>query len=151
MVKERRSAADALALSPQIEEFIAKGITPTVAEPRSEKVVQMKTDPDTRSAESETESDLPSTESQETAGQIKKPSRQPERRVAARSQSFQTPDEMQRLLAKATVQKTVRFQPKLIAQMEAWIREQEARGENSFSFQQIQNEALKLWLEKNVS
>jgi hypothetical protein len=58
---------------------------------------------------------------------------------------------MQRLLAKATVQKTVRFQPKLIAQMETWIREQEARGENSFSFHQIHNEALKRWLEKNAA
>ena len=151
MVKERRSAADALALSPQIEEFIAKGISPTAAEPRSEKVVQMNADPEIRLAESETESDLPNAESQEPLGQVKKPSRQPERRVAARPQSFQTPDEMQRLLAKATVQKTVRFQPKLIAQMETWIREQEARGENSFSFQQIQNEALKLWLEKNAA
>jgi hypothetical protein len=151
MVKERRSAADALALSPQIEEFIAKGITPTVSTTPSEKVVQMKADPEIRLTESDKEELLPNMESHESAGQIRKPSRQPERRVAARSQSFQTPDEMQRLLAKATVQKTVRFQPKLIAQMEAWIRDQEARGENSFSFQQIQNEALKLWLEKNAA
>jgi hypothetical protein len=71
MVKERRSAADALALSPQIEEFIAKGISPTVVESRSEKVVQMKTDPEIRLAESEIESDLPNTESQEPLGQSK--------------------------------------------------------------------------------
>lgn len=51
-----------------------------------------------------------------------------------------------RTYAKATVQKTIRFHPKIIAEVEALIRQQEATGEKPDSFQQIQNEALELWL-----
>lgn len=69
---------------------------------------------------------------------------------AAASKSRQTSEEMLRTFAKATVQKTVRFQPKLIADLEAWQRKQERMGDIPASFQRIQNEALRLWLEKNA-
>lgn len=72
------------------------------------------------------------------------------RKKTAASRPRQTSEEMLRALAKATVQKTVRFQPTLIADLEAWQRKQEKRGETPASFQRIQNEALRLWLEKHV-
>ncbi|QDV43896.1 hypothetical protein Enr13x_37560 [Stieleria neptunia] len=71
------------------------------------------------------------------------------REMATASTPRQTSEEMLRTFAKATVQKTVRFQPKLIADLEAWQRKQETMGEIPASFQRIQNEALRLWLEKH--
>ncbi|MCS7466301.1 hypothetical protein NZK35_06380 [Stieleria sp. ICT_E10.1] len=56
---------------------------------------------------------------------------------------------MSRTLAKSVIQKTVRFKPTLIAQLEDWIRRQEADGNVQTTFQQIQNEALELWLDRN--
>ncbi len=52
--------------------------------------------------------------------------------------------------AKATIQKTVRFRPELISKLERWSRNQQASGQSPKSFQQIQNEALSLWLEKTT-
>ncbi len=63
----------------------------------------------------------------------------------------ESPQEMLRTFAKATVQKTVRFQPTLIAKLDAFQREQERSGRMPASFQRIQNEALELWLEKNAA
>ena len=58
--------------------------------------------------------------------------------------------ELSRTYAKATVQKTIRFDPQLIAELEAYTRERELHGEKPVTLQQIQNEALDLWLEKHV-
>jgi hypothetical protein len=58
--------------------------------------------------------------------------------------------ELSRTYAKATVQKTIRFHPRLIAELEAYTRQQELDGEKPLAIQQIQNEALDFWLEKNV-
>jgi hypothetical protein len=54
------------------------------------------------------------------------------------------------MYAKATVQKTIRFHPRLIAELEAHMRKQELDGGNPIPFQQVQNEALDLWLENYV-
>lgn len=156
MVKERRTAADALALSPQIEDFISKGISSSIQSekqsPRVEEKVE-KTSP-VRLVDSDpadTEKEPIEREVHETMGSSpkrKQPSVAVERKETKQPVGYANADEMQRLLSKATVQKTVRFQPRLIAQMEAIIRNQEARGEAPMSFQQIQNDALKLWLAK---
>lgn len=53
--------------------------------------------------------------------------------------------------AGAIVQKTVRFHPTLITMLEDWNQHQESKGAETKSFQKIQNEALKLWLEKNAA
>jgi hypothetical protein len=58
--------------------------------------------------------------------------------------------ELSRTYAKATVQKTIRFHPRLIAELEAYTRQQELDAEKPLALQQVQNEALDLWLEKNV-
>ena len=51
-----------------------------------------------------------------------------------------------RAMAKATIQKTIRFSPELIAQVEQWQAEQLSSGQLAMSFQQIQQEALREWL-----
>ncbi len=85
----------------------------------------------------------------DSASEPKFTNKNSERRSSRNSVSFQSTDELQRLLSKATVQKTVRFQPRLIAQLETRIKRQEAGGDNPPSFQQIQNEALKFWLDEH--
>jgi hypothetical protein len=159
MVKERRSAADALALSPQIEDFISKGITSSqvtpqrplsIAEkPKQESVANESSQHITEPTEGTFDREL--VNEAVSNSESKTQARTPERRVAKPANTIQSNEEMNRMLSKATVQKTVRFQPRLIAQMEAWVKRQEAGGENPPSFQQIQNEALKLWLEKTVN
>ena len=61
-----------------------------------------------------------------------------------------SPDDLTRTYAKATVQKTIRFHPRLIAELEAYSRQLELDAEKPLAFQQIQNEALDLWLDKYV-
>lgn len=155
MVKERRSAADALALSPQIEDFITRGITTPSDAAKQSLSIAPKLDKESATLESSKQTPPVSDNSvvdlndeTDSTSEPKFASRNSDRRSSKSSMSFQTTDEMQRLLSKATVQKTVRFQPKLIAQLETWIKRQEAGGDNPPSFQQIQNEALKLWLDK---
>jgi hypothetical protein len=52
-------------------------------------------------------------------------------------------------LSKATIQKTVRFNPQLIARWEQLAQSTRENGGIPASFQQVQNEALEMWLSKN--
>jgi hypothetical protein len=61
-----------------------------------------------------------------------------------------SPDDLTRTYAKATVQKTIRFHPRLIAELDAYTRQHELDAEKPKAFQQIQNEALDLWLDQHV-
>ena len=54
-----------------------------------------------------------------------------------------------RILSKARIQKSIRFRPELIARLDEYFYQRELKGEEEVSIQYVQNEALKLWLEKH--
>ena len=55
-----------------------------------------------------------------------------------------------RTLSKAKVQATARYDIKLYAEYQMWEERQRERGESTPSFTEVQNQALDLWLKKNV-
>ena len=59
-----------------------------------------------------------------------------------------TTPSLDRIMSKATIQKTIRFSPNLIAQVETWQAEQLETGKQPMSFQQIQQLALEEWIRK---
>jgi len=58
--------------------------------------------------------------------------------------------ELKHAYSQSRIQKTVRFRPKLIAELQKYFREQEAAERDVPSFQDVQNDALELWLQKHV-
>lgn len=143
MSGERRTAEDALALTGEIRQFISSG--PAVPKSPKASADNSTDDGDTGRRARLATSNAPkrtTTESPRRRSQPKATSRS-----HAKSVSLSEP---QLTHIKATVQKTVRFKPALIAKLEAWVKDREARGVQVPSFQQIQNEALGLWLDSNV-
>jgi hypothetical protein len=141
MARQRRTAAEAMALPTSVEQFITRGV-PNMATPATSR--NPLANENSRQEPVGRQDDQP--EGDHGFGSSRKPRKVP------RQQSRQTSghDDLTRMLAKATVQKTVRFQPRLVAEWEAYVRRQEASGHATKPFQQVQNEALELWLEKNV-
>jgi hypothetical protein len=141
-MSKRRTAEEAFEIPASVQEFIERGVhssaksapadspiaTPQADashSPRNEKVIDL-----------DEERHVPS-----TTGRVNL------KRGSSRSP---LPDDLTRTYAKATVQKTIRFHPKLIAELDAHTRQQELDAEVPKAFQQIQNEALDLWLERYV-
>ena len=58
--------------------------------------------------------------------------------------------ESRRTLSKAKVQATARYDVRLYAEYETWQESLQERGETTPSFTEVQNQALDLWLQKNV-
>ena len=145
-MNDRRTAADALNDDPLDDAIIRQFVTAGVPS---------NTDARPRPHESK-----PATITEQVASDDKREAqiarkRRPENRIKVGAKKRDTnadalPPELRSALSKATVQKTVRFHPKLIAQLDAYTRAEEARGERAKSFQQIQNEALELWLQRNA-
>ncbi len=132
MDSERRTVADALDTDDKIGQFISNGLANL----------------STESSEASPSVESAGLDGGEPAKDA--PSKQPERKNRSVSKPRKISDEqLSRTLAKSVIQKTVRFKPTLIAQLEDWIRRQEADGNVQTTFQQIQNEALELWLDRN--
>ena len=143
MASKRRTAAEAFQIPAAVDEFISSG-------------VQL----GARSTEKQDNDQLRS------QGKGKgTPKRRRQRKVASqngeasfkrRTSNRREPHddelgELARLLDKASVQKTVRFHPTIIARLNEYARLRAASGAPSMSFQQIQNEALQLWLDTHTS
>ena len=137
---ERRSAGEALSLTPPVEEFIARGVPN--GEPGSvSSADQESVDPPKGKTKRIHRPKSPDSSSRRprSAGKRKhKKTPKPETETVTEA--------LLQTYAKATVQKTVRFQPKLIAEFEELTRTQQLSGEKPKSFQDAQNEALALWL-----
>ena len=136
-MSKRRTAEDALNMPSNVRQFIAQG------RPSAQKGHAV---PDQQSEASD--SDDTNDELQDAEPNGGRPSRKPRRSAKQRSRPNHSEHDLARTYAKATVQKTVRFQPKLIADWEAHVRTLEDAGQTSKPFQQMQNEALELWLRK---
>lgn len=81
------------------------------------------------------------------SGNTKHRRRKQVRRKRKTKPSLSTPNPtLNRAMSKATIQKTIRFSPELIAQVETWRTQQLESGNQPKSFQQIQQEALADWL-----
>lgn len=124
----KRTVEEALQEGTKVKEFISRGIPG--------KNPKLKIAPESKPTEAE------------AAQKPKLKRRRPKNQSTPRS-TLTPPDDLARTLAKATIQKTVRFHPNLIAQLDVLVRADEARGKRPRSFQQIQNEALQLWLNEN--
>ena len=72
--------------------------------------------------------------------------KQVRRRIRKKTRTSMPNPSLDRIMSKATIQKTIRFSPELIAQVEQWQAEQLSSGQLAMSFQQIQQEALREWL-----
>ena len=148
MVSERRTAEDALEISGDVKDFIARGFVDNTTQRESTESSDAGAEPanDTQAATEKGNTDRPSKGA--TSRKPGKSTRSRRSQTTGRGHAYEY--ENSRAHAKATVQKTVRFQPSLIARLEHWIRVLEDRGEGAPSFQQVQNDALKLWLEKHA-
>ena len=72
--------------------------------------------------------------------------KQVRRRIRKKTRTSMPNPSLDRIMSKATIQKTIRFSPELIAQVEQWQAEQLSSGQIAMSFQQIQQQALREWL-----
>jgi hypothetical protein len=144
MADRRRTAKDVFEMPDPVRTFIAQGVqTPPIADtlqsqvtdeplaslapPKNARIVEMgrARSPEPRTGNART--------------RAKSPSPSPVPTVP-----------VERAYAKATVQKTIRFHPRLIAELDAYFREQMVNHDRPVSIQHVQNEALDLWLERNV-
>jgi hypothetical protein len=130
-MSKRRTAADALSITPNIADFISGGMP----------------------AQGKIEIDPPSDvkPKQKLAKAIEKDTTQskPKRRV---KRSTSTPRQethspaYEQTLAQARIQKSVRFLPQIIARFEEHCRNETQAGRKSPSIQDALNEALSQWL-----
>ena len=130
----RRNATEALQHAARVEDFISNGVHVKIKTPNEIGQVEP-TD----------------SQEQENANQSKT-DRQPQRKARRKSSKPRVDlptDSASLALAKATIQKTVRFNPKLIARWERLAHSKRASGQTPASFQQVQNDALALWLSKH--
>lgn len=133
---ERRSAAAALDVDSRIKDFISAGV------PAKPQVVSVVEEP----------ADVP------VAGSGKEDAvtgKEPERPVRKKSASKERRTEFQatiaspayaQTLARARIQKSVRFLPKLIAGFEEYCQHETLAGRKPISIQDALNEALDNWL-----
>jgi hypothetical protein len=144
-MSKRRTAEEALSIPTAVQDFIERGVL----------LKDTTASADTGNAAADVQSDKNQTDPKVIdLGSERQPPLISRKRS---SQTKPTPDlpstsldNLSRTYAKATVQKTIRFHPKLIAELEAHTRKQELDGEKPIPFQQVQNEALDLWLERHV-
>ena len=131
-MNNRRSALDAFKSTPEIDAFIKTGVPANDVKP--ERIEKAK--PQDREAE-------PSG----AAAEITEAA--PKRRKKPASRTIQTGDrEMHRVHSKARIQKSIRFLPDLIVELENHLRSLPPEDEQSL--QTIMNDALRMWLSKNV-
>ncbi|MEZ6103774.1 MAG: hypothetical protein R3E01_32920 [Pirellulaceae bacterium] len=155
MNDKRRSAADALNTDliddAKIKSFIRGGV-PDEAENEvrtsvfnSPGNVAVELEPTESEALDDTVAHERKTPVRKTA---KKPSRQPKSETAESAEIASSV--LIAAMAKASVQKTIRFRPALIAEWESYVHNQRLTGAKPMTFQDVQNEALELWLNQNV-
>ncbi len=143
MPKRRRSATEALDVPVKIQEFITKGLPNTQdSDPTSGPLAI--NDPQVAvKGVSENNSNWRERPKHRRTRQSKN--------TPKRSSDQTISEDVSRAYAKATIQKTVRFRPEIVAELDALVREEEATGKQPKSFQQIQNEALAMWIKARAT
>jgi len=133
MNKPRRHVRETLELDSKIESFIKQGVAESGD---TEKASQQSQN---------SEKGKPNSANENSHPQI---SRKRNSKANIRfSQSTKNAKWADAAYSKATIQKTVRFNPHLIARWENFVESKRAAGESPSSFQQAQNEAFQLWLQ----
>lgn len=133
---ERRSAAAALTLDTKLEDFIKSGMPGSTPNPAP--VVNVKP-----AEKQKAKPKKVSEEQEEPVAPKQKRSTPKEKKpepVTQESPAFA------RTLARARIQKSIRFLPNLIAQFEEHCRAEEMEGRKPISIQDALNEALDMWL-----
>lgn len=132
MDRERLTVSDALDSEDTISQFISNGLETPSATDNAD---------DSNETSSRDAGDSDQVRSASSPRARKKKDRPSEPREISDEQ-------LSRTFAKSVIQKTVRFKPTLIARLEGWLRHQELSDHPQKTFQQIQNEALELWLDQ---
>jgi hypothetical protein len=144
-MSKRRTAEEALNIPTAVQDFIEHGMLVTEAKRLAN---DNNAAIDVRSSAKKTDANVIDLESERAAPPISR------RRSTQNKPGPEAPptslDDLTRTYAKATVQKTIRFHPKLIAELDAYLRSVERGGGKPVTFQSVQNEALALWLERNA-
>lgn len=137
---KRRTAADALQMSPDVASFISTGV-PTEFEKEESKRLDktssgaQKTEPESLASQKNSDRSKP-----KRIGKSKRKSRS-----KAETQARPTPAYTQ-AMAQARIQKSVRFLPQLIAQFEDHCRQEFQAGRKPPTLQDALNDALRNWL-----
>jgi hypothetical protein len=128
--------ADALADSPDFRKFV------TGSESDASEETNRKADETTAVASSKTD------ESPPVEPRKKTPVAAGARSTRSVSKRRENDRAYEMTLSRATIQKTVRFQPELVAELESLNHHKSQQGERPLSFQEVQNEALRMWLRR---
>lgn len=131
-MSKRRTAADALSITPNIADFISGGVP-----------AQGKTEIDPSSDAKPKQKLAKSVEKEITNA---KPKRRVKKTTSAPRQETPSPAYAQ-TLAQARIQKSVRFLPQIIARFEEHCRSETQAGRKGPSIQDALNEALSHWLD----
>lgn len=145
-MSNRRSAAAALNLETKVEDFIRSGMPttkPEVMSPVIEK--EIKTLSESDEVENEVEIEVRQPRPKKTLPRNTRSNS--ERKEKVTSPAVESPT-YARTLARARIQKSVRFLPNLIAEFEEYSRIEEMAGRKPISIQDALNEALKMWISK---
>lgn len=140
---DRKTAGEALKLAPNVDAFIRRGVPGKNELSRASRAEDVGPDV-SESGPANSSGDVSRDKPRRRRSSGRKSRAEKETAASDR-------EDLLRTLARATVQKTVRFQPQLIAEFDALVRTEVAAGRKPKSFQEVQNEALKLWLKRRGS
>ena len=140
-MNKRVGAAEALEITPEIKDFISAGV-PQQALPNTESESRQNPTEQRSDQRISTVADAPGRGN--TGVPPKKKASSP--KTPKKSIAQPRPD---RVHSKARVQKTVRFLPHLITQLDEYLRALPLGQE--LSFQDVANEALQMWLDRHAS
>ena len=137
---KRRTAADALQMSPDVASFISSGVPATTSDDESNRLDKRSNDGQKKEPNSSASQKDSNRSKPKRIGRTKQKSRS-----KAETQAKPTPAYTQ-AMAQARIQKSVRFLPQLIAQFEDHCQQEFQAGRKPPSLQDALNEALRHWL-----
>lgn len=145
MASKRRTAEDVFEMPDPVKKFIDQGLQTTHDQQNAQPTAVNPHDTLTESASSSRVVNMSHGRATHTG-----PREGKHQSALPPVQPPSAPLPVERAYARATVQKTIRFHPRLIAELDAYLRDQNLHEERPVSIQHVQNEALDLWLERNV-
>jgi len=132
-MSKRRTAEDALKMTPNVADFISGGV------PSGEELNSASEDPQGKESQSQVN----------TMTAVRKTKSKPKRRTnkpASAAAKIQQTPAYDQTLAQARIQKSVRFLPQLIARFEVHCRDEIQSGRKPPTIQDALNDALRGWL-----
>lgn len=140
---KRRTAADALQMSPDVASFISTGVPTESSKEETKRLDRPATDAQKNDPKSSALKNASATSKPKRIGKAKQKTNS-----KAETQSKPTPAYTQ-AMAQARIQKSVRFLPQLIAQFEDHCLKELQVGRKPPTLQDALNDALRNWLDRS--